>query len=169
MKISGSVIVMRKVVLTRIDDRLIHGQVLSGWIPHVRANSIIIIDDEIAKNKLMSRVLATSVEDSIKLKVYSTNKAVQALAGDPKFPKERILILTKSPLPILELIESGYSIPSINLGGMGMHENRQPYFRNISCTKDEENALQQLNEKGVEIYYQLVPEQAKIDFSSFKK
>ena len=158
---------MKNVVLTRIDDRLIHGQVISGWVPYVRANQIIIVDDEIAKNKLMTRILSASLDESIKLKICSTKKAIKVLQEEPASSKERILLLTKSPIPILDLVNSGCSIDSVNLGGIGMHDDRQPYFRNISCSKEEEEALHLLKDKEVKIFYQLVPEQAKIDSSSF--
>ena len=47
---------MRNIVLTRIDDRLIHGQVVTAWIRRYPINCILIVDDELAQNRLMERI-----------------------------------------------------------------------------------------------------------------
>ena len=47
---------MKNIVLARVDDRLIHTEILTLWVPEVRANRIIIVDDVVAKDKFRSKV-----------------------------------------------------------------------------------------------------------------
>ena len=51
---------MGKVTLARIDERLIHGQVMTNMSQNSDANSIFIVDDEIAKDEFMKQVFVTS-------------------------------------------------------------------------------------------------------------
>lgn len=160
---------MRNVVLARVDDRLIHGQVVSGWIPAYSINHLIIIDDEIARNKLTKRVLKASAPSSVQFHIYSTSQAAEILQKPIEDKKEKIMILTKTPLVFLRLAELGCIFSAINLGGMGMYEGREPYFRNISCTKEEANAFCELKELGTDLFYQLVPEQKRFEAEEFMK
>ena len=154
---------MKNIVLARVDDRLIHGQVLSGWVPKYRANVIFIVDDEIAKDKLTKRILKASVPGHIKLSIYSVSLSAEILQGKPETAKERILLLAKSPIPFYQLMEAGCSLPAINLGGMGMFDDRQPFFRNLSCNDEEKQVLKKLLDRDTELFYQLVPDQKRYD------
>ena len=156
---------MKNIVLARVDDRLIHGQILSGWALKLQINVIWIIDDALAKDKLTQRMLRAVVPRHYQFYVFSVAKAAAMLQGEA-LAKERILLLVKSPVYFYQLIEAGCVIPSINLGGMGMHDDRRPFFRNLSCNEDEKHVLQQMSLQGVEIYYQLVPGQKKIDMKN---
>lgn len=152
---------MRNIVLARVDDRLIHGQVVSGWLPRLRINYLMIVDDELAGNVLMKRVLAASVPERITFKIYSVEHAGEVLMRQPKSDRERMMLLTKTPLAFARLMDMGCEIPSVNLGGMGMHGERTPFFRNISCTDEEREVLRRMAGQGTEVFYQLVPEQKK--------
>ena len=154
---------MKHIVLARVDDRLIHGQVLSGWVPKCRARVIMIVDDEIAKDKLTRRILKASVPGHLQLKIHSVSKAAQWLKEEAESEKERVLLLTKSPIYFSRLLEEGCQLPAINLGGMGMYEDRKPFFRNLSCNEQELEILKKMAEEGMEIFYQLVPDQKKYD------
>ena len=68
MKIDG-------IVLVRIDDRLIHGQVMTSWLNYTSANKIMIIDDEVANDAFMKSVLKTCVPANVKLATFTVEKA----------------------------------------------------------------------------------------------
>ena len=158
---------MRNVVLARVDDRLIHGQVMTGWVPILKANRLIIADDASAENKLTRRVLEASAHGSIKVSVYTVEKAAEMLLRPPKDNNERFLLLVTSPVTIRELVKRGCSFREVNLGGMGMYEDRKPFFRNLACSGEEIAAIRELDQQGIRVYYQLVPEQKKINYSDF--
>ena len=160
---------MRNVVLARVDDRLIHGQVVSGWISYCGANVLFIIDDAIAENRMMKRVLKASVPSRMEILIESVESAAVILQGPPASENERILLLTKTPTVFRKLWEAGVSLTSVNLGGMGKYEGREPLFRNLSCTKAEREDLYALMRGGIGLYYQLVPEQKRIEAEKFLK
>ena len=58
----------------RIDDRLIHGQVVTTWLNVKQIEQVIIVDDKVAKDKIQSNVLKMSVPRNVKLHIFSTEK-----------------------------------------------------------------------------------------------
>ncbi len=67
---------MSEIVLTRIDDRLIHGQVMTAWVKKTRANQILIVDEEVAKDDFMSEILKMSAPSGIDILVKGLMDAV---------------------------------------------------------------------------------------------
>ena len=70
---------MKKIVLARVDDRLIHTEILTLWVPEVRANRILIVDDIVAKDKFRSKVIKEMAPDGLIIHVYGIDRAVEKL------------------------------------------------------------------------------------------
>lgn len=153
---------MRNVVLARVDDRLIHGEVVSVWTPSLSVNCILVVDDGVAADKFNCRVLKSLAPDGVKVFVSTVEKAVGGLLKDP-IPHERVMVLTKSPIAYAKLIEAGVPIKEVNLGGMGIRGERKPFIKNVAADPEEIEAIEAMRAKGVHVYYQLVPEQAVIE------
>ena len=145
---------MRNVVLARVDDRLIHGEVVTAWTPTFRANKIIIIDDEVAKDTFNVRVVKALAPAGTKVIVYNVEKAAEKLMVQG-VPGERLLLLAKTPTTYNRLIKAGVPLKEVNLGGAGIRGERQPFINNVALNPEEVLA-------GVNVYYQLVPEQSVI-------
>ena len=109
---------MKHILVTRIDDRLIHGQVVTAWIKQYPINKILIIDDELSRNKLMERIYKAAAPVGIEVVIMDQEMAEGFLKEDPG-PKENLMILVKVPQVLEKLIGSGISIDKIILGGMG--------------------------------------------------
>lgn len=157
---------MRNIVLARVDDRLIHGEVVSVWTPSLSVNHIVIADDGVAADSFNKRVVKSLAPDGVKVNVYSVDKAVEKLKGDPK-PGEKMMILTKNPISYLRLVEGGVAIKEVNLGGMGLRGERKTFIKNVACDEKEIEAIRKLLSLGVRVYYQLVPEQQVIEANGY--
>lgn len=108
---------MKNIVWTRIDDRLIHGQVMTQWIQYTEANEVLIIDDGVAKDSFLQMVMKSSVPGKISLKVLSVKDAIGYLNEDGK--NEKIIILVKTPVVLDELSDAGVRLEAVNVGGIG--------------------------------------------------
>jgi PTS system mannose-specific IIB component len=160
---------MRNVVLARVDDRLIHGEVVTAWIPYMSANKVLVVDDVVAADKFNRRVLMALAPQGTKVGVLSVEAATKALQK-PDPGDERVIVLTKSPIVFEQLIDGGVGIKSVCLGGMGIRGDRKPFVNNVSASPDEVDSIRRMkNEKGINVYYQLVPEQKVIDISDLLK
>lgn len=67
------------------------------------------------------------------------------------------------------MVEKGLDIKAVNLGGMGIRDERIPFIKNVACSPEEKDSIKQMLEKGVRVYYQLVPEQQIIEADSYVK
>ena len=140
---------MKNVVLARVDDRLIHGEVVSVWTPSLNVNRIIVVDDEVAADKFNKRVIKALAPNGVKE------------AG------ERVMILTKTPITYDRMTDLGLELTDVNLGGMGLRGERTPFIKNVACDPDEIASIKNLMAKNVHVYYQLVPEQQVIEVTGY--
>lgn len=153
---------MKNIVLCRIDDRLIHGQVVTSWVKQTGGNKIIIVDEELTEDVFMQKVLKAAAPPDIKLEVLGIIDAADVLKEEPAF-REKVIILVKEPQTFEKLMEEGLSLPKIILGGMGAKEGRKKFNRNVSASLEEVNSMKRMIEGGTEIYYQLVPTNTPVD------
>lgn len=151
---------MLNIVLTRIDDRLIHGQVITAWAKITQGNRIIVVDDEIAEDPFMVKVLKMAAPSSIKVEIFTIHDAAVALQGEDT--GEKVIILVKNPSTVLGLVQGGVSIKELNLGGMGAMQGRKQLYRNISISEDEKNVFKELIALGVNVFVQIVPDANKM-------
>ena len=93
---------MRNIVLARVDDRLIHGEVVTAWTPSLSANRIVIVDDTVAADKFNKRVLMALAPQGTKVAVLSVEGATKALQK-PDPGNERVIVLTKTPIVFEQL------------------------------------------------------------------
>ncbi|WP_315080251.1 PTS sugar transporter subunit IIB [uncultured Clostridium sp.] len=151
---------MLNIVLTRIDDRLIHGQVATAWSKITKATKIIVVDDAVAQDSFMEMVLKSAAPSSIKVEIYGVSDAVNALNKDDD--GERVIVLVKTPMVVLDLVKAGVGIKELNLGGMGAKQGRKQFYKNISVSDEEKEAFKELTELGVNVFVQIVPDAKQI-------
>lgn len=158
---------MKNIVLARVDDRLIHGEVVSVWTPSLGVNRIIVVDDDVAADDFNKRVIKALAPNGVKVNVYATQKGAEVLMKDPKSPQEKVMVLTKTPITFDRMAKLGLQLQSVNLGGMGLREQRTPFIKNVACSPEEIEAIKNLKNTNVHVYYQLVPEQQVIEVSGY--
>jgi len=154
---------MRNIVLARIDDRLIHGQIMTAWLKTTVANQIVIADDSTYKNAFTSRLLKAIVPAEIKVVIQDVKGAGEYLSENSIDSTEKIILLTKSPEAMELLINAGIKLPTIVLGNMGYKQGRKSFSRNVSVSPDEMATIQRILESGTEMYYQMIPADERVN------
>ncbi|MDD3185658.1 MAG: PTS sugar transporter subunit IIB [Anaerostipes sp.] len=145
---------MENLLLTRVDDRLIHGQVMTAWMKLLPAKEIVIVDDKVAKDDFMISVLEMAAPKGVKVKVFSSEKAIEYLKGGLSQPS---IMLAKTPLTYKAIVDGGISLEKINLGGMGINETRKTLLKNIAASEEERESLKEFLAKGIEVEIQVIP------------
>ena len=153
---------MRNIVFTRVDDRLIHGEVVTAWVPAYRINHILVIDDAIASDQFQKRILKSLSPTNVRVTPLSVAQASKYLQENCN-EKERILLLSKSPIVYQQLVEQQVQLKAVNLGGMGIRGQRKTFVKNVACDEQEIAAIKDLIAHNVHVFYQLVPEQRVIE------
>ena len=157
---------MSEIVLTRIDDRLIHGQVMTAWVKKTRANQILIIDDEVAKDDFMSEILKMSAPAGIDIVVKGLEDAVTFL-NEQETENKRLIILVKAPITIDVIVEKRIVIDKLVVGGMGAKANRRVLYKNISASDEERATFKKLIDRGIPVVIHIIPDQKEIDLSKY--
>lgn len=149
---------MQNLVLTRIDDRLIHGQVMTKWIKETGAENVVIIDDATSKNEFMINVFEQAIPEDIGIGVFNKEDGVQFFSQPLEAPT---MILVKVPETIEYLINHGIDIKDLDLGGMGAKDGRSTLYQYISTSHEEDQCFYRLLDKGMNVYVQIVPQNEK--------
>lgn len=152
---------MEGIIHVRIDDRLIHGQVATQWTNELGATRIMVINDDVANNDIQKTVLRMAAPSNVSTSILTRKKAVTNIKSG-KYKGQKVLIVVKSPVDILNLIDDGLDIKNVNVGNMSVREGTHHIRPTISITEQEQNAFQKLIDKGIEITAIMVPGDNKI-------
>lgn len=156
---------MDNLKLTRIDFRLIHGQVMTRWVKKYDIESIVVIDDRSAKSAILKKILLNAAPAGVKVEVESIeNAAKRWQAGE--MPKNNLLILFKDPVSAAKAYQAGVKYPSLQVGGVEGAGDKKNICRNIVMSQEDIDALKLVYEAGVNIFCQPIPEDAEYPFKS---
>lgn len=144
------------IVLARIDSRLVHGQVLEAWVPHVDADCIVVANDEVAGTSFQRMVMQAAVPSSLKL-IISSLEETAAILSSADLLKKRVLLLFASSGDALKVCQLGVSYPKLNLGNMHTSQGKDRYTCTIALDQQDIDTLKQVEEQGVKIVSQCVP------------
>ena len=154
------------VELVRIDDRLIHGQVMTSWLNYLSADKIMVVDDQAAQDPFIKNVLKTCIPGNIKLAIFPIDKAVERLSKPGAFAGSHCIILVKYPKTLYEMFKKGIVFDNINIGGMGVSGTRKKFFRNISASEEEKAMFKEMIAAGTKIACRIIAEDPETDISS---
>ena len=154
------------VVFYRIDDRLIHGQVMTGWSKVYKANRIFVVDDKVAKDAFMCQVMKMAVPKGCDVSILTVEQAVDAIKNDP--PEMRTIVLAKTPDVMEKLLNSGVEMKELNMGGMGYVAGRKMILRNIQVSPEELEQLKAIAARGIRVFCQIVPDGKCIEIDKVK-
>jgi mannose/fructose/sorbose-specific phosphotransferase system IIB component len=141
--------------LTRIDDRLIHGQVVVGWVRALDIQRLVVVNDVIAKNAMQKTLMEMAVPSGLKVGFFTVAEAAQALGQTDD--RSRTLLLFSAPSDVLAFLEKGAVLASVNVGGMHFSEGKRQICK-VLCVNDEDvAAFKALAKRGVELEIRAVP------------
>jgi mannose/fructose/N-acetylgalactosamine-specific phosphotransferase system component IIB len=144
------------VVLARVDDRLIHGQVTVGYCQKLRPSRILLANNAIAADEWQTQVYGSSVPPNIGVSILSIAESVSFLKG-PLGRKERILLLTGSLFEMSEVVRLGAPVERVNVGGLHFAAGKRKLLPFVYVDEMDLRALHKLDRLGVALAAQQVP------------
>jgi mannose/fructose/N-acetylgalactosamine-specific phosphotransferase system component IIB len=141
--------------LIRLDDRLIHGQVIAVWARALGTTQIVVADDDVAADSFTRQVMQLAMPPSIKLVVNPVRDAAAALAR-AETDATRTLVLLKT-VEAARQLHALYPYNELDVGGIGMAPGRSLIWRSIAASPEELRTLRALCDQGVDVYLQMVP------------
>jgi len=151
-----------KISLARIDDRLVHGQVVTSWSKETQCERIIVINDEVAADVMRKILLEQVAPPGVKSSVVGIDKAIRVF-NNPKYADVNAMLLFTNPTDVLRMVEGGVALKSINIGGMSFKEGKKQITATISVNDQDIEAFKKLNKKGIELEIRKVSSDSKIN------
>jgi fructoselysine and glucoselysine-specific PTS system IIB component len=146
--------------LTRIDDRLVHGQVALTWVPTLGVNCIIVANDKVAKDEFMKMTLSLAKPAGTKLLIRSLKEAAEFL-NDKKNESLKILLIINGVKDASAMAAEVPEIKSINIGGLRLKEGAKLISKAVGVNEEDITMLRDLLNKGVEMEIRQVPTDSK--------
>ena len=147
--------------LWRIDDRLIHGQVATRWTKETGVKRIIVVNDNVVKDKTRATMLKQAVPPGVTAHVVSVDKMMRVY-NNPEYAGEKVMLLFTNPTDALELVRRGVPIQSINIGGMAYKEGRVMLDMSVSVDEKDIEAFKELDSRGIELEVRKVASDKKV-------
>lgn len=152
------------VVATRVDERLIHGQVMASWTKRLQLTRIVVVDDQIAKDDFMKTVLSMSAPAGMQIDILSVKDAATMVKSDTDSANTMLLFKRISAALELarELRGSSYEMAELNLGNLGSVPGRVQVTKNIFLSEEERKQIRELQGLGVNVFLQMLYTDPKV-------
>ena len=162
------------IVLIRIDDRLIHGQVAMAWTKMLGATVIVVPDNDAAVDPIQKSAMKAGTPIGVRSAIVNVADGA-ALINGPKIKNEKVFVVARGPETIVSLINEGVPVKKVIVGNMRMEEGKKRITKEVAANQKEWDFLKELDAKGVELIAQWMPGGdsknfndilKKVDFSS---
>jgi len=144
------------IVLVRVDNRLIHGQILESWVPSVRADCIVVANDQLANIAFQKVLMESAVPKGIKVAIGTIEEMARYLQSD-ELSDRRVLLLFASPQDALLAHRLGVDFCELNLGNLHGGKDKKRLSCTVALNDDDIVQLQALEDDGVKVFLQCVP------------
>jgi mannose/fructose/N-acetylgalactosamine-specific phosphotransferase system component IIB len=138
--------------ILRIDDRLIHGQVIVGWLPEIKPDFLIVVNDKVANDVMRQEMMALSVPPEIELNFYSTDQLDDSRVSKNSF------ILVESPKDAWSCLQKGILPANFNVGGMHSKSNKTEIFEALHLDNDDRKFFEMILQSGIKPVFQPTPQ-----------
>jgi len=145
--------------LVRIDDRLIHGQVVVGWVKALNIQRLVVVNDAIAKNSMQKTLMEMAVPSGLKVSFYTVEESAESCRMDAG--KEKALLLFSNPSDVLSYVQRGGPLTTINIGGMHFCEGKKQVAKTVCVSPEDVSAFKELVRMGLELEIRAVPGDAR--------
>jgi len=150
--------------LVRVDDRLIHGQVVVGWVRMVGATRIVVADDAVAKDETQKTLMQFAAPPGVKVTIIGVDQAAAALAA-AQFGDENVMLLVRDPQALVRLMKGGVPMTRVNVGNVRAAPGRERLTKEVAAGPEDLSAWKELDHAGVILEAMWVPGQSTTNFN----
>ncbi|MEL5683009.1 PTS N-acetylgalactosamine transporter subunit IIB [Serratia nevei] len=149
---------MPNILMTRIDNRLVHGQVGVTWTNTLGANLVVVANDEAAADPVQQNLMDMVVAEGVQTRYFTLQKTIDVIhkAAD----RQKIFLVCKTPQDVLTLVRGGVPIRFVNVGNMHFAEGKWQVHKTVSLDDGDVAAFRALAALGVECEVRRVPDEA---------
>jgi PTS system mannose-specific IIB component len=153
--------------LARVDNRLVHGQILSAWVPALRADALLVLDDEAARNTLVRSAMEIAIPPDLRFAVAPVAAAAAAYARLP--PTAAVIVLVRDVGDAVRALDAGLAFERLNLGNVHFSSGRSPVSQAVYLSLAETDALARLEARGVPVELRTLPRDAPVALAEVRR
>ena len=157
-----------KIVLARIDTRLLHGQVATTWTKMTKPDRIIVCSDGVAQDELRKTMIVQAAPPGVHVHVVPIKKIIE-IAHDTRFGNTKAMLLFETPQDMLRAIEGGVEIKEANLGSMAHSVGKVVVTSAVAMDEDDVKTLEAIRECGTKFDVRKVPADSAENFDAMLK
>ena len=157
-----------KIVLARIDTRLLHGQVATTWTKMTKPDRIIVCSDGVAQDELRKTMIVQAAPPGVHVHVVPIKKIIE-IAHDTRFGNTKAMLLFETPQDMLRAIEGGVEIKEANLGSMAHSVGKVVVTSAVAMDEDDVKTLEAIRECGTTFDVRKVPADSAENFEAMLK
>lgn len=140
----------------RIDSRGLHGQVAVSWIPNLNINRVIIVDDDIVRDEVQKKIIKMACPENVKLSIIDTKRFKTRLDEKDSYLGESVMVIFTKVHTLREFSDYAYKFREINIANVSNKETSELIRKTIYLNEEERDILKNIQDLGVEFYYQMV-------------
>ncbi|MGI6230074.1 MAG: PTS system mannose/fructose/N-acetylgalactosamine-transporter subunit IIB [Tractidigestivibacter sp.] len=146
------------VVACRVDERLVHGQIMTSWSKHLQLKRIVVVDDKLAADDFMKQVLVMSAPSGLEIDILPVSETVTKLESDTSQQNTMLLFKTiPSALALAEALkDTSHPMQELNLGNLGSIPGRTQVTKNVFLSEQEKEQVNALGKLGVNVFLQML-------------
>ena len=150
------------IILFRIDDRLIHGQVVEGWLNHIDIDVILLANNMVSEDIMQKTLMEMAVPDDVIIKIDNLENIIK-IYKSKTYEKSKILLLVSSPKDAYELIDAGLVANSINVGGLHYTDGKIQILEFLSVDEEDCKYFHLIADKKIKIEGSPLATSEKVD------
>ena len=157
---------MAEITLARVDDRLVHGQVMQVWTKGHGTNAAYVIDDATAADEFMKEIYeSTQSTGGLSIKVFSSDSIVDEW-NKSQFGDDNVALIFKSIAYVKKAVDGGVPIKELNVGGIAIKPGTTKVIESVGLSKDDAELCKALDAAGVKVYFQKIPSSENVSLSA---
>ncbi len=141
----------------RIDNRLIHGQVIESWLPRLEAKTLTVVNDALARDELQQQIMRLAVPKRIEVHFTSLVETPALLAA---LERKNLsgLVLLETCADAMRLLSLGVRIGSLNVGNMHYSRGKRQICAHVAASEADLECFRLMRENGVDLDFRCIPE-----------
>ncbi len=152
---------MANIVMTRIDNRLVHGQVGMTWVNALNCNLVLVANDEVSTDQVQQDLMTMVLPDDVGVRFFSIDYTCEIIENASD--EQHIFVVVRDLKDLLKLIDGGVPITTVNIGNLHFAEGKEKITPQIALTTEDKEILKELDKRGIMFNTKQVPTASSIN------
>lgn len=150
------------ICFTRVDNRLIHGQVVQGWLPKIKADKIVVVSKHASENALMYKMMRMALPQKYALEIIEASKIKESLKDET----QKIFLLVEDIKQLFELTKQGLVLETVNIGNTRYEESKKEFATGIYFSQEDLQMLAELKKQNIVFSIKALPSSLEVKINA---